>query len=306
MNILLVTPQYPDTYWNFKHALKFISKKAAHVPLGLITVASLLPADWKKKLVDLNISSLRDEDILWADFIFISAMAVQSASVDRIIEQCKRLHGKIVAGGPLFTEEAEQYSQVDHLVLNEAEITLPMFLTDLEKGRPKKIYRSSEFADISRSPLPDYSLLKLNHYSCASLQYSRGCPFDCEFCDITALYGRRVRTKTPSQITRELQVLLDAGWRGPVFVVDDNFIGHRKNLKTGLLPTVIRWMEKNKYPFQFTTETSIDLADDPLLIHMMVKAGFVKVFVGIETPEESSLLECNKLQNKHRDHFHWR
>jgi len=301
MNILLVTPQYPDTYWNFKHALKFISKKAAHIPLGLITVASMLPPDWEKKLVDLNMSSLRDQDILWADYVFISAMAVQSASVVSIIEQCKKLHARIVAGGPLFTEEAEHYSQVDHLVLNEAEITFPMFLSDLEKGRPGKIYRSTEFADISRTPLPDYSLLKLKHYSCASLQYSRGCPFDCEFCDITALYGRRVRTKTPFQVVNELQALLSAGWRGPVFVVDDNFIGHRKNLKTGLLPAIIPWMEKNKYPFQFTTETSIDLADDPGLMHMMVRAGFVKVFVGIETPEESSLLECNKLQNNHRD-----
>jgi radical SAM superfamily enzyme YgiQ (UPF0313 family) len=301
MNILLVTPQYPDTYWSFKHALKFISKKAAHIPLGLITVASMLPSEWIRKLVDLNISTLQDEDIIWADFVFISAMAVQSESVNKIIGRCKQLNAKIIAGGPLFTEEYEQYTRIDHLVLNEAEITLPKFLEDLEKGTPEKIYRSAEYADITRSPMPDFSLLELNKYACASIQYSRGCPFDCEFCDITALYGRRVRTKTPSQVIRELQTLLNTGWRGGVFIVDDNFIGHRKKLKSELLPAIIQWMELNNYPFNYTTEASIDLADDPELIRLMVSAGFVKVFVGIETPDESSLLACNKVQNNHRD-----
>jgi len=301
MNILLVSPKYPDTYWGFKSALKFISKKAAHIPLGLITVSAMLPPGWKKKLVDMNMSSLTDQDILWADYVFISAMVVQTASVVKAIEQCKRLQVPIVAGGPLFTEEAEHYSHVEHLVLNEAEITLPMFLADLEKGSPKRVYRSEEFADITHTPIPEYSLLKLGKYSCASIQYSRGCPYDCEFCDITALYGRRVRTKTPEQVIRELQGLLNSGWRGSVFVVDDNFIGHRNKLKTGLLPVLIPWMEQNGYPFEFTTETSVDLADDPELMDQMVRAGFVKVFVGIETPEESSLLACNKLQNNHRD-----
>ena len=304
MNILLINPRYPDTYWSFKYALKFISKKAAHIPLGLITVASMLPPDWKKKLTDLNISSLKDDDILWADFVFISAMAVQSASVLRIIERCKLLNTPIVAGGPLFTEESEQYMQVDHLVLNEAEITLPKFLKDLEEGRPQKIYRSTEYANITLTPTPDYSLLELKSYSCASIQYSRGCPFDCEFCDITALYGRHIRTKTPSQVICELQALWQTGWRGPVFMVDDNFIGHRKKLKNGLLPAVIQWMEMKNYPFAFTTEASIDLADDPELMEKMVKAGFVRVFVGIETPEESSLVACNKLQNNHRNLIH--
>jgi radical SAM superfamily enzyme YgiQ (UPF0313 family) len=301
MNVLLVCPQYPDTYWSFKHALKFVSKKAAHIPLGLITVASLLPREWNKRLIDLNTSVLRDADITWADYVFIGAMAVQSVSANQIIDRCILLNVKTVAGGPLFTEEFEKYDRVDYLILNEAEITLPRFLQDLQNNQPKKKYQSEEYADITRTPLPDYSLLTLKHYNTASLQYSRGCPFNCEFCDITALYGRQVRTKTPRQIIEELELLLYRGWKGNVFFVDDNFIGHRNKLKTELLPQVIQWMEANRYPFVFHTEASINLADDMELMQMMVKAGFIHVFVGIETPEESSLTSCNKLQNKRRD-----
>jgi len=301
MNILLVYPQYPDTYWSFKHALKFISKKAAIVPLGLITVASLLPEEWNKKLTDLNVSRLRDKDIKWADYVFISAMSVQLVSVRQIIERCIQLKARIVAGGPLFTEEYEQFPEVDHLVLNEAEITLPLFLEDLKSASPKKIYQSDEFADITKSPLPDYSLLESGKYATTAIQYSRGCPFDCEFCDITALFGRRVRTKTSEQIIAELDQLLKIGWSGGVFFVDDNFIGHKKNLKGDLLPAIIRWMQLNNNPFLFTTEASINLADDRELMDMMVKAGFAKVFIGIETPEESCLTECNKLHNNNRD-----
>jgi len=301
MNILLVYPQYPDTYWSFKHALKFISKKASNVPLGLITVAALLPENWNKKLTDINVSRLRDEDIKWADYVFISAMSVQLASVRQVIERCKNLDARMVAGGPLFTEEFEQFPEIDHLVLNEAEITLPLFLEDLENGRPQRIYRSDEFADITKSPLPDYSLLETGKYATAGIQYSRGCPFDCEFCDITALFGRQVRTKTSEQIIAELNQLLNIGWRGSVFFVDDNFIGHKKRLKDELLPAVISWMQSNRNPFFFITEASINLADDKELMDIMVKAGFAKVFVGIETPEESCLMECNKLQNKNRD-----
>jgi radical SAM superfamily enzyme YgiQ (UPF0313 family) len=301
MNALLVYPEYPDTYWSFKHALKFISKKASEIPLGLITVASLLPGDWNKKLIDLNVTKLRDKDIIRADYVFISAMNVQLASVRQIISRCKLHDKKIVAGGPLFTEEHEQFAEVDHLVLNEAEITLPLFLEDLKNGCAKKTYRTDKFADITRSPLPDYSLLKAGKYGSTGIQYSRGCPYDCEFCDITALFGRRVRTKTSAQIIAELERLLMSGWRGTVFFVDDNFIGHKRKLKTDLLPSIIRWMESKGRPFSFITEASIDLADDEDLMNMMVKAGFSRVFIGIETPEESCLKECNKLHNNNRD-----
>ena len=301
MNILLVYPKYPDTFWSYKYALKFISKKSANIPLGVLTVASLLPDEWNKKLSDLNVSKLKDKDIIWADFVFISAISVQSASVKQIIGRCRHLKTKIVGGGPLFTEEYEQYPDIDHLVLNEAEITLPLFIEDLKHRRAKRIYQSDKFADMTNSPLPDYSLIKPRNYATSGIQYSRGCPFDCEFCDITALFGRRVRTKTPVQVISELDQLLQIGWRGSMFFVDDNFIGHKKKLKTELLPAIISWMASNDHPFTFITEASINLADDKDLMDMMVRAGFKKVFIGIETPEESCLTECNKLHNNNRN-----
>ncbi len=301
MKILLIYPNYPDTYWSFKHALKFISKKAANPPLGLLTVASLLPGSWEKKLVDLNVSTLKDKEIQWADYVFLSAMSIQLQSVKKIIHKCKLLNKKIVAGGPLFTAEYENFNDIDHLVLNEAEITLPQFLNDLEKGCPKKIYQTPEFPDITKSDSPDYSLLKLSKYAMLSIQYSRGCPFNCEFCDITAHFGQKSRVKTPDQILTELNNIYRKGWKGPVFFVDDNFIGNKKILKKDLLPKIIKWMKKNKYPFTFTTEASINLSDDPELMHLMVKAGFSRVFVGIETPEDASLAECNKMQNHKRN-----
>jgi radical SAM superfamily enzyme YgiQ (UPF0313 family) len=301
MRILLVYPEYPDTYWSFRHALKFIAKKSSNPPLGLITVAALLPSEWEKKLVDMNVTKLKDKDLKWADYVFISAMSVQKESVTNVLKRCLQMGKHVVAGGPLFTEEYDEYKSVDYLVLNEAEITLPEFLQDLSAGEPKHIYRSEGFADISASPLPDYSLLDLREYSSTAIQYSRGCPFDCEFCDITALFGHRVRTKTPAQIIAELDQLLQIGWRDGVFFVDDNFIGHKKKLKSELLPAIIGWMESHEYPFQFITEASINIADDEELMQMMVKAGFDKVFIGIETPEESCLEECNKLHNRNRN-----
>jgi radical SAM superfamily enzyme YgiQ (UPF0313 family) len=301
MNILLVYPRHPDTFWNFRHALKFISRKSSDVPLGLLTVSALLPTGWKRRLTDLNVSKLKDRDIAWADFVFISAMSVQKDSVKEVISRCKNMNTRIVAGGPLFTEEYDQYPEADHLVLNEAEITLPFFIKDLERGTPQRIYRSDEFADITRSPLPDYSLIKLRKYATAGIQYSRGCPYDCEFCDITALFGRKVRTKSTYQVLEELGQLQKKGWRGSVFFVDDNFIGHKRKLKSDLLPALIMWMEANNYPFTFITEASVNLADDEELMDMMAKAGFNRIFIGIETPEESCLTECNKIHNSNRD-----
>jgi len=304
MNVLLIYPGYPDTYWSFKHALKFISKRSVNIPLGLITVASLLPGHWNKRLTDMNVSALKDSNIRWADLVMISAMAVQSASVHQVIAKCREIGKKIVAGGPLFTEEYDQFPEVDHLLLNEAEITLPEFIRDWNRGTPQRIYQTPLFADMKRTPMPDYSLLDLRQYAMAGIQYSRGCPFNCEFCDITALFGHKVRTKSPRQIVGELDLLFDRGWRGPVLFVDDNFIGHKRKLKDALLPAIIRWMHQHKYPFHFTTEASIDLSDDPELMERMVEAGFAKVFVGIETPEEGSLSECNKIQNSRRDLLH--
>jgi len=301
MNILLVYPQYPDTFWSFRDALKFISKKAVNPPLGLITISSMLPIKWNKKLIDLNIESLKKKDIMWADYVFISAMNVQEESTKEVIERCKSLNKKMVCGGPLFTEESDRFKMVDHLVLNEAELTLPGFLTDLKNGNPKHIYQSEGFANLTETPLPDYSLVKASKYNTMNLQYTRGCPFNCEFCDITALFGHKVRIKSTEQIIKELEVIYEIGWRKNVFFVDDNFIGNKKILKNDLLPAVIDWMEKKDYPFRFSTEASINLSDDDELMGLMTKAGFSTVFIGIETTELASLVECGKVQNTNRD-----
>jgi radical SAM superfamily enzyme YgiQ (UPF0313 family) len=301
MKILLVHPENPDTYWSFKHALKFVSKKAVNPPLGLITVASLLPAHWEKKLIDMNVSLLKEHDIKQADYVFISAMSVQLQSVQEIIKRCKSAGKKIVAGGPLFTEEFDKFSDVDYLVLNEAEITLPVFIKDLLNGGAKHIYRTSDFTDLQSSPIPDYSLIKTKKYNSLTLQFTRGCPFNCEFCDIIALYGHKVRTKSTEQVLSELENLYNTGWRNNVFFVDDNFIGNKAKLKESLLPAMIEWMRGHNYPFTFMTEASINLADDPVLLDLMVQAGFDQLFIGIETTEEASLIECNKVQNHKRD-----
>ncbi|MBI2329145.1 MAG: B12-binding domain-containing radical SAM protein [Chloroflexi bacterium] len=301
MKILFVYPQYPDTFWSFKHALKFISKKASFPPLGLLTVAAMLPAEWEKKLVDTNITALSDEDIRWADYVFISAMVVQRNSVKEIISRCKQLGARIVAGGPLFTTGYAEFNGVDHFVLGEAEVTLPLFLEDLDKGCAKPIYISNERPSISGTPVPLWSLIKMKHYSSMNIQYSRGCPFDCEFCDIVTLNGHRPRTKDKDQIVNELEALYRHGWRGGVFVIDDNIIGDKRKLKAETLPAIIKWMEERRYPFAFSTEISINLADDEELMGLMAQAGFNQVFVGIETPNEESLAECNKRQNQGRD-----
>jgi len=301
MKILLVYPQYPDTFWSFKHALKFVSKKAAFPPLGLLTVAAMLPQDWDKKLVDMNVKGLTDKDIMWADYVFISAMVVQKKSVEEVVSRCKDLGAKIVAGGPLFTAGFEEFTGVDHFVLGEAEVTLNPFLEDLKNGNAQHIYRSDERPDISKTPIPLWSLIDMKQYSSMNVQYSRGCPFDCEFCDIVILNGRTPRTKSKEQFISELDALYDQGWRGGVFVVDDNFIGNKKKLKEEILPALVRWRKGKKYPFALCTESSINLADDEELTRLMVGAGFDVVFIGIETPNEESLIECTKSQNQKRD-----
>jgi radical SAM superfamily enzyme YgiQ (UPF0313 family) len=301
MNILLIYPEYPDTFWSFKHALKFIAKKALHPPLGLLTVAAMLPKEWEKKLVDMNVTKLNDSHLTWADYVFIGAMTIQRASVRDVIARCKAAGVGIVAGGRLFTANPEEFDDVDHLILNEAEVTLVPFLKDLARGEPGHVYASPVFPDLDKTPPALWELVRMNKYHSMSLQYSRGCPFSCEFCDITTLYGRKTRSKTTQQVINELEALYRAGWRGSVFFVDDNFIGNRRKLKEHVLPAMITWMKKRRYPFDLATEASIDLADDEELIRKMIQAGFEGVFIGIETPDDTSLLECNKFQNRNRD-----
>jgi radical SAM superfamily enzyme YgiQ (UPF0313 family) len=301
LKILLVYPECPDTFWSFKHALKMVQKKASIPPLGLLTIAAMLPSEWEKTLIDMSVKPLKDSEIKRADYVFISAMVVHRDSARSVIDRCHKLGKKVVAGGPLFTTEPEEFDDVDYLVLDEAEITLPPFLVDLEKGCAQHIYTSQERPDITKTPIPLWSLIKMNQYSSMNIQYSRGCPFDCEFCDIIILYGHKPRTKTKDQVLSELDALYNAGWRGSVFIVDDNFIGNKKKLKEEVLPALIKWRKSKKQPPQLFTEVSINLADDEILMSLMAQAGFDRVFIGIETPNEDSLVECNKTQNENRD-----
>ncbi len=300
MNVLLIYPEFPDTFWSFKHALKFVRKKSSSPPLGLVTVAGMLPGTWDKRLVDMNVERLRQSDIAWADIVLVSAMTVQRQSTVEVIARVKKAGKIIMAGGPLFTAEPEEFPEVDHLILNEAEITLPLFLSDLGRGDPKRVYATDEFADLTKTPVPLWELVDLRHYDSLSLQFTRGCPFNCDFCNVTALLGHRMRLKTTRQLIAELDKIYSLGWRRGIFIVDDNFIGNKRILKEEVLPALIEW-RKDKKGCLFTTEASVNLSDDDVLIEMMVKAGFTQVFVGIETPDDVALAECSKSQNLNRD-----
>lgn len=300
MNILLVYPEFPDTFWSFKHALKLAHKKSSSPPLGLLTVAAMLPEEWHKRLIDLNLAKLTEKDLKWADAAFVSAMLVQKEAARQVIARCKGAGVRVIAGGPLFTTEYEQFEEVDHFVLNEGELTMPRFMADLAQGNAKRMYATAEFVDLQNSPTPLWELADMRRYASMSLQYSRGCPFHCEFCNVTTLFGHHPRVKSTAQILTELDRLYDLGWRGSVFFVDDNFIGNKQHLKTDLLPALIAWRETRK-GLTFYTETSINLVDDERLVEMMVQAGFDTVFIGIETTNEASLAEAHKLHNRNRD-----
>lgn len=300
MNVLLIYPETPSGFWSFEHALRFVRKRATAPPLGLPTVAALLPPDWNKRIVDLNVSSLTATDLEWADLAFVSGMIVQRESAAAVVDRCHEAGLRVVAGGPLFSEDRNSFPGVDHFVLGEAEVTLPPFLRDLQTGVAKRLYETKAFADLRLSPTPAWNLVPFGPYASMPIQYSRGCPYDCEFCSVTALFGHRPRTKSAAQIVVELEALHSLGWRDRVFFVDDNLIGNRRDLKQELLPALIE-MRKRGLRMTFHTEASINLADDPELMAMMVAAGFDMVFIGIETPNEDSLSECGKKNNMKRD-----
>lgn len=300
MKILLVYPQYPNTFWSFTHALELMGTKAAMPPLGLLTIASMFENDNELKLVDMNVNPLTDEDILWADYVFVSAMITQKDSTKNVIQRCKELKIKIVAGGPLFANLHCEFPDVSHFILNEGEITIPLFLEDLKNGSPKKIYNSDVRPDISLVPVPKWDLINLNDYARMALQFSRGCPFDCEFCDVVNLNGRVPRVKSVEQFMKELNSLYDSGWRSSIFIVDDNFMGNITQVKL-LLKELIKWRKEKHYRWSFMTQISINFASDDELLFLMQKAGFSTVFIGIETPSKSSLEECGKFHNKNRN-----
>jgi radical SAM superfamily enzyme YgiQ (UPF0313 family) len=300
MKILLVSPQTPDTFWSFKQVLRLVSKRAAFPPLGLLTIAAMLPSDWEVRLVDMNVQRLTEEDLRWADYVLLSAMIVHKASVSQIAERCQALGKTVVAGGPLFTTGHEGFPQIQHFVLGEAEEVMPALVADLTARRLRRFYESEGRPDMTRVPVPRWDLIELRHYATMAVQFSRGCPFDCEFCDIIVMNGRVPRTKTPAQLVAELEALRLRRWKDMVFVVDDNFIGDRKKTKA-LLRELIDWRTRTGAEMGFLTEASVNLADDPELCELMVRAGFTKVFVGIETPSVESLEECRKLQNQGRD-----
>jgi radical SAM superfamily enzyme YgiQ (UPF0313 family) len=300
MNILLLSPETPDTFWSFKHALRFVSKKAAFPPLGLLTVAAMMPDEWQYRLVDLNVRRLEDADLRWADFVMVSAMLVHADSVREVVARCVALAKPIIAGGPLFTTGYEKYPDIAHFVLGEAEEVMPQLVDDLRNGRLRAIYRAEGFPDVSRTPVPRWDLIDMRHYVTMSVQFSRGCPFDCEFCDIVVMNGRVPRTKKPEQLVAELEALRQRGWKDKVFIVDDNFIGNKRSTKA-LVRAVVEWRKRTRPGMGFFTEASVNLADDPEMCSLMVKAGFKKVFLGIETPSMEALKECHKLQNVGRD-----
>lgn len=301
MKILLVYPQMPDTFYAMQHLLRISGKKAVYPPLGLLTVASLLPEEWPRKLVDLNVTPLTSQDLEWADLVFLSAMNVQENSVREIIKQCKLAGVRIVAGGSLFTHEHERFPDIDIFVLNEAEVTLPLFLNDLKQGTLNPIYRTSGYAEITLSPIPSFDLVNMKHYLYSILQYSRGCPYLCDFCDVTALYGRRPRTKSAVQVINELEAINRQGNVRLVLFADDNLIGNKRKLKQELLPALITWRKEKRPAFLFATQLSIELADDDEMMGLMLEAGFRQVFIGIETPDEESLKGSGKNQNLKRD-----
>jgi len=299
MRVLLLYPLFPKSFWSFDKALELIGRKVSLPPLGMITVAAILPQTWEFRLVDRNVRFETEADWEWADLVIISGMIVQKPDMVHLIREAKRRGKLVAAGGPYVTSvpEAAQEAGVDFLVLDEGEITLPLLVEALSRGETSGVLRANgEKPDVTTTPVPRFDLLDLNAYNEMSVQFSRGCPFQCEFCDIIVLYGRKPRTKTPAQMIAELQALYDLGWRRSVFMVDDNFIGNKRNVKL-MLRELVPWMVAHDYPFRFATEASVDLAQDEELLDLMVEANFGGVFLGIETPDTESLALTQKFQN---------
>ncbi|MCJ7666466.1 MAG: B12-binding domain-containing radical SAM protein, partial [Actinobacteria bacterium] len=302
MKILLIYPEYEDTFWNVKKILRLLGKKAAYPPLGLLTVSAMLPNHWEQKLIDMNCGeTLEEEHIQWADYVFISSIVGQRQSTKKVVDRVHEIGGTIIAGGSIFTTLLEEFSNIDTIVLGESEEIIPILVKDMENNNLKKIYSMEGFPAIQKAPIPSWDLADLSYYNSVCVQLSRGCPFNCEFCDIVHLNGRIPRIKSEEQIIAELDSIYKLGWRAGVFFVDDNLIGNKGILKKKLLPAIIKWQKERKYPFTLSTQVSINLSDDPELMEMMTDACFATVFVGIETPDPDGLEECGKYHNKNRN-----
>lgn len=299
MRVLLLHPLFPKSFWSFDKALELIGRKVSLPPLSLTTVAAILPQTWDFRLVDRNVHYESEADWHWAELVLVSGMIVQKPDMLHLISEAKRRGKPVAVGGPYVTSVPAPAlaAGADFLVLDEGEITLPLFVEALERGETSGVFRANDAKpDVTMTPIPRFDLLDLDAYSDMSVQFSRGCPYQCEFCDIIVLYGRKPRTKTPAQLLAELQALYDLGWRRSIFVVDDNFIGNKRNAKV-MLRELIPWMAERGYPFSFSTEASIDLAQDQELLDLMVNANFTAVFLGIETPDTDSLSMTQKHQN---------
>jgi radical SAM superfamily enzyme YgiQ (UPF0313 family) len=296
----LIHPRFsPYSFWNFVEVSKIVGAKYQAAPLGLMTVAALLPSEWEIKLIDTNVEPLLDEHFEWANLVFTGGMLPQQIGIQDIINLAHQKHKPVVVGGPDPTSQPNLYQSADYLVLGEGEITIPMLLNDLANGIKSGEYVSSDYADMTKAVVPRFDLINFNNYIHLNIQFTRGCPFNCEFCDIIELYGRKPRSKTPEQMVRELQALYDLNYRGHVDIVDDNFIGNKKQVKE-TLRAIKGWSQKNKYPFYFGTEASINLADDDELLQLMKDVDFRLVFTGLETPEDEVLEKANKKTNMNR------
>lgn len=301
MKALLVYPEFSSSgFWNYGEVCRLMGARYPASPLGMITLAALLPADWHLRLIDQNTAPLEDADIDWADLVFIGGMLPQQSRSLRLIDRVHSRGKKVVAGGPDPTSQPHLYRTADYLVLGEAEGSIPLFLEDLAKGIPSGEYVPDHRPDMSESPVPRFDLLGLGDYLMIGIQFSRGCPFNCEFCDIIELYGREPRTKSPQQIVAELDALYGLGYRGHVDFVDDNFIGHKGKAKE-ILRAVKAWSEEHGHPFFYSTEASINLADDDELLGLMRDLDFRYVFIGIESADEEVLASAHKRQNLNRD-----
>jgi radical SAM superfamily enzyme YgiQ (UPF0313 family) len=297
LKVLMVWPSFPPSFWGFEGALAMIPECGMNPPLGLITVAALCPATWDIRLIDHAFQELRDEDLAWADLVMVSAMHAQRADALETLARARAMGRRTFVGGPWASTQPEVVALVaDHVMVGEADEVFSGIATALEQGTAHALYHVIDKPDMTRSPVPRFDLLQMGKYVSMSIQFSRGCPFQCEFCDIITIYGRRPRAKTPKQVLRELDVLYSMGWHQEVFIVDDNFIGnHHQAL--ALSRELIEWQKVHNYPFAFCTEASIDLASREELLEAMVDANFMTVFIGIETPSAEALKESHKFQN---------